>query len=290
MFPKTLDYYQIELTRMLETERYREAIELLTFLLSCEGEEQKHYEEWQSLLEWLMSAFPESGSHPLQEDEEEDEELFVRKHIEQKLREDKDYGKKLLDSVIYQPMTERSLLALEQLVFVDLPEVDDALLNWVTGHELHPLLQFRVLQILARRGNVELLTLKRGKETVEIHLQDVPLKTELFPYSVQAVLERVEEQTSIHNPTLFYFAQELWYQFIMAIYGTVNYQAILKEEDVELDVWAGALHAVVSERLPDGSKQDEEIRIQYGVTDHYRLRFEQACRAIEQFVSLGVNL
>ncbi|MNJ71977.1 hypothetical protein D3C77_685820 [compost metagenome] len=76
----------------------------------------------------------------------------------------------------------------------------------------------------------------------------------------------------------------------MAIYGTVNYQAILKEEEVELDVWAGALHAVVSERLPDGSKQDEEIRTQYGVTDHFRLRFEQAYRAIEQFVSLGVNL
>lgn len=272
---------------MLETERYREAMELLSFLLACEGQDPKHYEEWQSLLDWLMSAFPEHDSHPMQEDEEEDEELFVRRHIEQKMQEDAHYGRKLLDTVIYEPMSERSLLALEQLVFVDLPQIDEALVEWITKQQLHPLLQFRVLQILSRRGNVEMLSLRRGKENVEIHLRDVPLKIEQFPYPVQAVLDRVEEQTAVHNPTLFYFAQELWHQFMMAIYGTTNYQAILKEDDAELDVWAGALHAVVTQRLPDGSKHDEEIRVQYGVTDHFRLRFEQACRAIEQFVSLG---
>lgn len=289
MFPKTLDYYQIELTRMLETERYSEAMELLSFLLSCEGQDPKHYQEWQSLLEWLMSAFPQSESNQLQE-EPEDEELFVRRHIEQKLHEDPNYGEKLLDTVINQPMSERSLLALEQLVFIDSPEIDDALLNWLSNEELHPLLQFRVIQILARRGNKESLYVKRGKENVEIQFKDVPLKTNLFPYPIQAVLERVEEQAAIHNPTLFYFAQELWYQFIMSIYGTVNYKTILKEDDTELDIWAGALHAVVSKHLPDGNKQDEEIRVQYGITDHFRLRFEQACRAIEQFVALGISL
>ncbi|MGG0823935.1 hypothetical protein ABE099_13760 [Paenibacillus turicensis] len=289
MFPKTLDYYQIELTRMLETERYSEAMDLLSFLLSCEGQDPKHYEEWQSLLEWLMSAFPQSESNQMQE-ETEDEELFVRKHIEQKLQEDPNYGEKLLDTVINQSMSERSLLALEQLAFVDLPEIDDALLNWISNEELHPLLQFRVIQILARRGNKESLFLKRGKESVEIQFKDVPLKTNQFPYPIQAVLERVEEQSAIHNPTLFYFAQELWYQFIMSIYGTINYKTILKEEDTELDIWAGALHAVVSKHLPDGNRVDEEIRMQYGITDHFRLRFEQACRAIEQFVALGISL
>ncbi|WP_245251303.1 hypothetical protein [Paenibacillus turicensis] len=274
---------------MLETERYSEAMDLLSFLLSCEGQDPKHYEEWQSLLEWLMSAFPQSESNQMQE-ETEDEELFVRKHIEQKLHEDPNYGEKLLDTVINQPMSERSLLALEQLAFVDLPQIDDALLNWISNEELHPLLQFRVIQILARRGNKESFYVKRGKENVEIQFKDVPLKTNLFPYPIQAVLERVEEQAAIHNPTLFYFAQELWYQFIMSIYGTVNYKTILKEDDTELDIWAGALHAVVSKHLPDGNKQDEEIRVQYGITDHFRLRFEQACRAIEQFVALGISL
>jgi hypothetical protein len=274
---------------MLETERYSEAMDLLSFLLSCEGEDPKHYQEWQSLLEWLMSAFPQSDSNQMQE-EPEDEELFVRRHIEQKVHEDPNYGKKLLDTVINQPMSERSLLALEQLVFVDLPEIDDALLNWISNEDLHPLLQFRVIQILARRGNKDSFFLKRGKESVEIQFKDVPLKTNLFPYPIQAVLERVEEQSAIHNPTLFYFAQELWYQFIMSIYGTINYKTILKEEDTELDIWAGALHAVVSKHLPDGNKVDEEIRMQYGITDHFRLRFEQACRAIEQFVALGITL
>ena len=211
---------------MLETERYSEAMDILSFLLSCEGQDPKHYEEWKSLLEWLMSAFPQSESNQRQE-ETEDEELFVKKHIEQKLHEDPNYGEKLLDTVMNQPMSERSLLALEQLAFVDLPEIDNALLNWITNEVLHPLLQFRVIQILARRGNKESLFLKRGKESVEIQFKDVPLKTDLFPYPIQAVLERVEEQSAIHNPTLFYFAQELWYQFIMSIYGTINYKTIL---------------------------------------------------------------
>ncbi|GJM79232.1 hypothetical protein HMSSN139_17280 [Paenibacillus sp. HMSSN-139] len=82
MFPKTLDYYQIELTRMLETERYGEAVELLQFLLQCQGEDPRHYEEWQALLDWLLGAFPalKNGMPDPQgfEEEEETEEMLAR--------------------------------------------------------------------------------------------------------------------------------------------------------------------------------------------------------------------
>ena len=60
LFPKTHDYYQIELTRMLESERYGEAIALLQFLLTCDGEDARIREEGDALLQWLVSAFPEA--------------------------------------------------------------------------------------------------------------------------------------------------------------------------------------------------------------------------------------
>lgn len=68
---------------MLESERYGEAMELLRFLLQCQGQEERNYEEWRSLLEWLETAFPyasqngdaEGTVHPEDEDLREEDIL-----------------------------------------------------------------------------------------------------------------------------------------------------------------------------------------------------------------------
>ncbi|GGH33662.1 hypothetical protein GCM10008013_38910 [Paenibacillus segetis] len=263
---------------------------MLQFLLHCQGQDPKHYEEWQALLEWLMSAFPKSLHTDEQElaEEEEGEEQLARRHVEAKIAEDKNYPKKLLQAVMERPMSEKSFLALEQLAFVDLSEIDDALHIWLNRSDLHPLLQYRVLQILNRRGSQGLIKFQRGGEEVEIELDQVPLKPTDFPSQIQDVLERIEQHTGIHNPTLFYFAQELWYQFIMGVYGTMNYRSMLSEEDSILDVWAAALHTIVAETLQD-DQSDEEIRNLYGITDSLRLRYEQAYRSMKQFISIGIK-
>lgn len=275
---------------MLETERYGEAIELLQFLLHCQGQDPKHYEEWQALLDWLMSAFPKSLHTDEQElaEEEEGEEQLARRHVEAKIAEDKNYPKKLLQAVMERPMSENSFLALEQLAFVDLSEIDDTLHKWLNRSDLHPLLQYRVLQILNRRGSQGSIKFLRGGEEVEIELDQVPLKSTEFPSQMQDVLDRIEQHTGIHNPTLFYFAQELWYQFIMGIYGTMNYRSMLGEEDSILDVWAATLHTIVAETLQDDLSV-EDIRNLYGITDSLRLRYEQAYRSMKQFISIGIQ-
>lgn len=275
---------------MLETERYGEAIELLQFLLHCQGQDPKHYEEWQALLEWLMSAFPKSLHTDEQElaEEEEGEEQLARRHVEAKIAEDKNYPKKLLQAVMERPMSENSFLALEQLAFVDLSEIDDALHIWLNRSDLHPLLQYRVLQILNRRGSQGSIKFLRGGEEVEIELDQVPLKSTDFPSQIQDVLERIEQHAGIHNPTLFYFAQELWYQFIMGVYGTMNYRSMLGDEESILDVWAATLHTIVAETLQD-DQSVEEIRNLYGITDSLRLRYEQAYRSMKQFISIGIK-
>ncbi len=288
LFPKTLDYYQIELTRMLETERYGEAADLLRFLLQCQGEDPRHYEEWRALLEWLTDAFPElqNGSPAAEDDGYETEESLARRHVEAKLEQDQEYAGKLLSAVIDKPLSEQTLLALDQLAYLDRPEVDEALTEWLHQEELHPLLQYRVLQTLRRRGTVGTLAIERAGEKVEIDIESVPLKPDEFPPAVQEVPERVGEQTQVHDPTLFYFAQELWSQIVMSFYGGRDYRSLIDGDDTVIDIWAAALHQLVADSLPDG-KTDEEIRTLYGITDEHRLRFEQVSRSIRQVVAVS---
>ncbi|WP_179036766.1 hypothetical protein [Paenibacillus sp. URB8-2] len=287
LFPKTLDYYQIQLTVMLESERYGEAIGLLRFLLQCQGQEERHYEEWQSLLDWLEAAFPYAsqgeyvGESPAHEEDMGAQEM-ARQMAKAKLQEDADYANKLLHRVMHEPLSEATLLALEQLSFFEGEEVDYALTDWVQKPGIHPILQFRTMQTLRRRGVQGAVELKRGSENVVVEIEQVPLQNDDFPPQVAQVLERVAEQTETHEPTLYYFAQELWGQFMMSIYGSEAYYSILTGEDGVLDLWAGALHQTVSETL-NGTRNEEETRTMYGITESMRFPFEQAYRMLNSF-------
>nr|WP_249435723.1 hypothetical protein [Paenibacillus sp. Marseille-Q4541] len=279
---------------MLENERYVEAINLLEFLLQCQGQEQRNYDEWAALLEWLRAAFPQyinsDDDNPALEEEDliESEEDLARQNARNKLAEDGEYANKLLSTVMEEPLSEQTMLALDQLAYVDVPNVDASLKNWLEKSKLHPLLQFRVLQTLRKRGAQMTVTLQRGTENVEVEVETVPLKPDDFPHSVIRILELVAEQTEVHEPTLFYFAQELWSQYIMAVFGTSDYRSMLEGDDSMLDMWAAALHAAVAESL-GGSHNEEEIRTLYGITSEVRFRFEQAYRSIKQFVSGGLD-
>ncbi len=289
LFPKTLDYYQMQLTVMLESERYGEAMELLRFLLQCQGQEERNYEEWRSLLEWLEAAFPYAvrSSDPQGETPEEEQELdeqdMARYLAKTKLEEDSAYPDKLLNRVMNEPLSEATILALEQLSYLDGPQVDQKLTDWLEQARVHPLLQFRALQTLRRRGAQGTVRLRRGQETSLIEIEDVPLTNDDFPVQASQVMERLAEQTEVHEPTLYYFAQELWGQFMMSIYGTSEYRKLMDGEDAQLDIWAGALHQMVSETL-NGTRQEEETRTMYGITDGMRFQFEAAYRYLKGFV------
>ncbi|WP_445667502.1 hypothetical protein [Paenibacillus sp. FSL H3-0321] len=289
LFPKTLDYYQIQLTVMLESERYGEAMELLRFLLQCQGQEERHYEEWQSLLSWLEAAFPYAAQGGDAQDaapgEEQDlkEEDMARILAKSKQEEDADYPDKLLKRIMNEPLSEATILALEQLSYLEGGHVDETLTDWLEKSTVHPLLQFRTLQTLRRRGAQGTIRLMRGQEASIVEIETVPLQNEDFPLQVSQVMERVAEQAEVHEPTLYYFAQELWGQFIMSIYGSAEYRKLLDGEDALLDIWAGALHQMVSESL-NGTRQEEETRGMYGITGGMRFQFEGAYRSLKGFV------
>ncbi|OPG97943.1 hypothetical protein B2I21_13435 [Chryseobacterium mucoviscidosis] len=278
---------------MLENERYGEAMDLLRFLLQCQGQEERHYDEWRALLEWLEAAFPHYGEDlpvVLEEREEEEvsEEDMARQHARTKLEQDDGYADKLLRTVMEEPLSDQTMLALEQLAYLDRPEIDDSLTGWLKDKTLHPLLQFRVLQTLRRRGVQGIIAFTRGEEPVEVEIDTVPLRPEDFPLQIVQILERVADQTEVHEPTLFYFAQELWIQYVMAVYGTRDYMSMLEENDSMTDIWAAALHMTVADSL-GGSHDEEDTRSMYAVTGAMRFRLEQAYRSMKQFVSAGLD-
>ncbi|MEC0109366.1 hypothetical protein P4H27_20580 [Paenibacillus taichungensis] len=278
---------------MLENERYGEAMDLLRFLLQCQGQEERHYDEWRALLEWLEAAFPHYGEdlpevREEREEEEISEEDMARQHARSKLEQDDGYADKLLRTVMEEPLSEQAMLALEQLAYLDRPEIDDSLTGWLKDKTLHPLLQFRVLQTLRRRGVQGIIAFTRGEEPVEVEIDTVPLRPEDFPIQIVQILERVADQTEVHEPTLFYFAQELWIQYVMAVYGTRDYLSMLEENDSMTDIWAAALHMTVADSL-GGSHDEEDTRSMYAVTGAMRFRLEQAYRSMKQFVSAGLD-
>ncbi|AIQ49021.1 hypothetical protein R70723_26300 [Paenibacillus sp. FSL R7-0273] len=278
---------------MLESERYGEAMELLRFLLQCQGQEERHYEEWQSLLDWLEAAFPydarSNGADHAESGEEQDlkEEDMARILAKSKLEEDAGYPDKLLRKVMQEPLSEGTILALEQLSYLEGSHVDDTLTNWLQKTPVHPLLQFRTLQTLKKRGVQGVIRLARGSELAQIEIEAVPLQNDDFPPQVAQVMERVAEQAEVHEPTLYYFAQELWGQFMMSIYGSGDYRKLLDGGDDLLDIWAGALHQLVSESL-NGTRQEEETRAMYGITDSMRFQFEGAYRSLRGFVKSSI--
>jgi hypothetical protein len=152
-----LDHYQVQLTRMLEAEQYGEAKELLRFLLQCQGEDARHYEEWDSLLTWLDMAFPEDGNGEdgtgfiLAKQEKEDDEATMREQLLNPPDQDEAYVNQVLYIMQNHPMIDQQILALERAVYIQSPDLNDSIKKWLVTSQVHPVVQFKALQCLQAR-------------------------------------------------------------------------------------------------------------------------------------------
>lgn len=281
-----LDQYQIALTRMLEAEQYREAKELLGFLLQCQGQEKRHYEEWSNLLSWLEMAFPQGGDAGggLASEEEQDEEA-LRAELLKPPVQDEAYISQVLYIMRNHPMLDQQLLALERAAYIDDPGIDSVIMEWLGEDGLHPILQFKALQCLKRRGAAGTMKLRRLDEDVELEIEMTPLSMEDFPEPVNLILERTIAVVEVDDPTLPHFARELWKESLQFLYGTSAYSWMLRDDDDTVDCFAAALHLTLHLTVY-GSANDDDIRDTYGISDSLRFRYEQACRTLRSIAML----
>lgn len=271
LFPKTIDYYQIELTKLLEREAYGEAIRLLDFLAGCKTDDGRTNAEWVTLREWLAGEFPDAAKSAAEDGEDEEngagEPELLRRRVEGKSAKDGAYAARLLES-LNRSSLEGQLAALEQLAYVKDDEVPSALLRRLTDGPMHPFASFKLLQTLARLGVEGEATFARLGEIVTVDVERTPLAPERFPDPLPAVSDRVAQQAEGEDPSIPHFAKHTWNEFLMYVYGTALYRSMLQNlDDSALDAWACALHAaVVKVVYGEGAGDVEELRDRYMIT------------------------
>jgi hypothetical protein len=297
LFPTTIEYYQNELTQMLEGERYGEATRLLRFLLRCQSDDPQYKEEWQSLLDWLTSTFPdslgeasgaESGQAERSEDDEEqtEGELFKR-HVRGKAANDPQYADKLLAMLDPQAAAEKQMMALEQLAHLDRVTVGGPLKHWLEESRLHPLVQFRGLQALRSVGEKGTVEIRKLGQAMSLPISDTPLRYEQFPAAARNVLERSRQAMEADQPGLADLAETTWRDFLAFLYGTSVYDELLALDDAGTDVWAAALHQTVLETLFGRSDDSEISGLYQGLEGTDPKSFHKALQVIKLFMTVS---
>ena len=271
-----LDEYQQQLTMFLEQERYEEAKQLLKFLLSCTGDERQHAIEWGHLLNWLEQSFP---SH--EDEEEEDLEAEFRRAALT------DYGSvqateataKLMHVLNEDSNAEQIFLALERAIYIDEPKLNGQIIEWLETTALHPVIQFKALACLKKRGATGAITLTRLNEKVSLTIEETPLSMNEFPKTVNDVLEKVVREVEVDDASLVEFVEQLWIESVHLLYGTHHYRFLEDAQNNIVNCYAAALHHTLIIMVYSEVREDE-IRDLYNITDEVRFRYEQVSRVI----------
>ncbi|MGN7453180.1 hypothetical protein ACTHPH_00040 [Paenibacillus pasadenensis] len=234
-----------------------------------------------NLLAWLEMAFPGGA----EEEDGEPSEDDLRRTALSPAEQDESYVQQVLYIMKNHPMLDQQLLALERAAHLRSSEVDETIRTWLEQETLHPMVQFKALQCLRRRGDAGVVRLERLGETAELEIERTPLDLDDYPEPVRLILERVEGVTETMDPTLPHFARELWKECLQYLYGSSAYARMLSEEEAVVDSYAAALHLTLLLAVY-GTAEEEKIRHTYGITDELRFRYEQACRAMRQITDL----
>lgn len=283
LFPKTIDYYQLELTKLLETEAYSEAVRLLSFLESCRTADPRINDEWKMLLHWLKTEFPESaqGQSEAEDGAPDGEEDLLRASVSAKASKDKQYANKLLEMLSYASV-DKQLIALDQLAYVGDEGIAEGLKRRLHDAPLHPFVSFKLLQTLAKLGAAGEVTFGKLGEIVTVDIERTPLSPDQFPEPLPSVSDRVHANAETEDPTVSLFAKTTWEEFLSYIYGTSSYLELNGIGETELDIWASALHAVVAHTMY-GLDSPEEIQDLYGITEPLLPAWQKCYQALSGY-------
>jgi len=299
LFPKTIEYYQSELTRLLEGERYAEAAGMLRFLLQCQSDDPEYKEEWQSLLGWLVESFPESvreqgskgsgvtGPSPDDETEDEvDEAGMLQRHVRAKAANDSKFVDKLLDMLEPHATAEKQMMALEQLAHLDRRIIGDRLRSWLSESRLHPLVQFRGLQVLRTIGETGTIEIRKLGQTMTLTISDTPVRYEEYPEHLRGIGERVKSVMESKQPGLTELIEATWKDFLAFVYGTAVYDELLALDETGKAVWAAALHHTVDEMIFERADEQKLGEI-YGLPESVSKSLNKAQQVIKLFATVS---
>ncbi|KIL40291.1 hypothetical protein SD70_14450 [Gordoniibacillus kamchatkensis] len=301
LLPATVRFYEKELTVHLERERYEEAVKLLLFLRDCHGVAADKAEEWSALLNWLQTMFPETAllrpgegraaaGEPEDEEDEEDgdsgEEQYVRQYVSDKSGQNRAYGLQLIELLHAAASPERQLMALEQLAFAERSDLNELIIQWLATTETHPMVQFRALQTLKKRGCKGAVRFPKFGRTVQAEVEDTPVSFDDYPGPIRDIIARIEEISEVSQPDFSYFARQTWLEFLAYAYATPIYRDVAAaDREGAVDAWAAALHRMLLE-LIFGAADVAELAELYGITSALEPEWEAAYKELKRFARL----
>jgi hypothetical protein len=290
LLPKTIDFYQIEITRMLETERYEEAIVLLRFLGKCDSGDPRTNEEWLSLLDWLESIrSSEAQDDELGDEREETEMDLLRQHLRLKMEQDPSYITELMEMLQPHVAAGKQIIALDQLAYIEEAanakiNITEALAAWLESNTISPWVQFKALQVLKIRSYQGEIQITKEGTQLKLDVNEVPLELEEYPEKIRLVLSRLQKVAEMDEPSLSYFAEEIWEQFLAYIYATPAYEQLVHGDEQSIGVWASALHSLIGE-LMTGTIKEVDVQRMYEIPEESKLLWKQAFQALNNFAA-----
>ncbi|MCR8644192.1 hypothetical protein NV379_16175 [Paenibacillus sp. N1-5-1-14] len=263
MLPQTVKYYEDQLASYFKVERYEQAAGLLAHLLQFSNVDPAKRDEWEMLLVWLQTMFPEVMFAPLDssnlerngefeemEEDEPSEEELRRQAIDTRVQQEQGYIDNLLQvfkEESYSP--QEQLIALEKLAFVHHSDAPNILMHWLTAEVRHPLLQFRALQALKiweLQGEIRVP--KLGGD-VHLRIEDTPLGSEEMPASIRDIFQQLRVSSEEKYPDLAQFSTQIEREFAAFAYGTELYEEMAQVSADRTQLWASALQDVLQELI-----------------------------------------
>ncbi|WP_243386138.1 tetratricopeptide repeat protein [Bacillus kexueae] len=150
--------------------------------------------------------------------------------------------------------------------------------QFLEHEEVHPIVKTMLLQVLKEQEIFRKLVVKKfEQEMTVIPLELKDLSEDIF---VQRVLNRLEDELSNENPTLFESLKDLWLRFLYVMYP---FSPIPKNEEL----WAGALH-LVGYQMFGIEVEEEEMLALYNVSIHELEPIIEQIHYIEEISNLQI--
>jgi hypothetical protein len=162
--------------------------------------------------------------------------------------------------------------------------ITEALAAWLESNTISPWVQFKALQVLKIRNYQGEIVISKEGAQLKVDINQVPLELEQYPEKIGLVLNMLQQVAEINEPSLSYFAEEIWEQFLAYIYATPAYEQLLHGDEVTIEVWASALHCLIGE-LMAGTINEVDIQSLYDIPEQSKLLWKQVFQALRNFAN-----
>lgn len=193
----------------------------------------------------------------LNEQMEVNEESLRRSSVLKKMEENPRYSKKLCEQ-LEKGNFEEQLSAIEQLKYIDQPDVIHTLKEYLIKPHPEPILKSFAMRALKEMGIGGTVRIHKFDRLLETRLDEVPLNNDDLPEQEKKVIDIIVDHIHESDPSFLSFALQVWMEYLFSVLP-------LHPDIRKPETWAAALHYTTSKMLNKSVSQQDVAEI-YGVS------------------------